>query len=109
MAASDDERIELHRAFGRMEGRFGALESRVVNLETTTDRRLEAIAKKLQDNNDSMEGKVDEVARVVHTLETREAGDRGTFKGGWIVAGVIFSVLTTVATFVISIMNMAAH
>lgn len=93
---NNQSRMALHRAFYRLEGRFGPLESRVVNLEATTDRRLSTMATKLE-----------QIADILSTMALEDATDKGKVKGGWFVIVTIGTLSVTVVGLVITLLQYA--
>lgn len=88
---SGDQSAAIFRAIGRLEGHFSALETRVTNIDTTTDRRLNAVAAKLDSISDAIDG-----------VSKGAIADRSKVIGGWhtmvVVAAVAVSMLSMFMT-----------
>lgn len=76
---------DIHRDLGRLEGRIGALESRVAE----SDRRSEAAFAALQEGLDAINKKLAEAALV-------DAGRVGNFKGAWWVLSALLAASSTI-------------
>lgn len=90
----DDDKMALQRAIGRLEGRFDGLAARVLNLDTTTDRRLSSIADKLE----VIKGTLAEMGVL-----------KAAVMGGWFTISVIAIVISAVIGLGISVWGVFHH
>jgi len=75
------DEAQIHRDLGRLEGRIGALESRVAE----SDRRNEAAFAELQKGLDGINEKLSEAALV-------DASRVGNVKGAWWIISALLTV-----------------
>jgi len=75
------DEAQIHRDLGRLEGRIGALESRVAE----SDHRNEAAFAELQKGLDGINEKLSEAALV-------DASRVGNFKGAWWIISLLLSI-----------------